>query len=153
MKVKRKLKRKKENWIGAKEISYYGIKFKSKLELYTYKKLKEYSIKFEYEKESFILLNKFDFINKSMELFKKKKDKVFDWQNISIRAITYTPDFTNLKSGWIIECKGHPNDAFPIKWKLFKYYLTINNMNIDLFMPRNQKQVNIVVEYIKNNYK
>lgn len=47
----------------------------------------------------------------------------------------------------------HPNDAFPLKWKMFKHYLITRNMNIDLFMPRNQKQVNIVVDYIKENYK
>lgn len=148
-----KIKKEKKSWIGAKEVSYYGIKFKSKLELYTYKKLKEVDIKFTYEGKTFILLDKFDFINKSMELFKQKNIKVFDWQRELIRGITYTPDFSNLKSGWIIECKGHPNDAFPLKWKLFKYYLTKNNMKIDLFMPRNQKQVTIVVNYIKENYK
>lgn len=104
--MKRKIKRKKKNWIGAKEVSYYGIKFKSKLELYTYKQLKQANIKFEYEGQTFILLDKFDFINKSMELFKQKGIKVFDWQRNLIRSITYTPDFINMNSGWIIECKG-----------------------------------------------
>lgn len=146
------MKQKKRNWIGAQETSYYGKKFKSKLELYTYKKLKAFNLHFQYEGVTFTLVDKFEFPGKSMELFKKKGKKYFDWKTSTIRALTYTPDFVSIKQRWIIECKGYPNMAFPIKWKLFKNYLTINNIKYDLFMPRNQKQVNIVIDYIKNNY-
>lgn len=143
----------KENKIrNATPLTYEGIRFKSRLELYTYKKLKEANIKFKYEVYSFILLDKFDFKNKSMELQRSKTHKLFDWQKPLVRSISYKPDFVSLKDGWIIECKGYPNDSFANKWKMFKAYLNDNNLDIDLFMPRNQKHVDIVVQYIKENY-
>ena len=135
-----------------KLLPYHGIIFKSRLELYAYKKLKEAKIKFDYEKYSFIIMNKFDFNGKSMEMYRRKGEKIFDWQSPMIRSISYKPDFVNLRNGWIIECKGHPNDAFPNKWKLFKQYLNDNEFTVDLFMPRNNKQIDIVIEYIKKNY-
>ena len=131
---------------------YRGIQFRSKLEVYTYKKLKEAGIKFDYEKYSFVLLEKFEFNGKSMELYHRKGEKLFSWQKPTVRTISYKPDFVNLRDGWVIECKGHPNDAFPNKWKMFKKYLNDNKLKVDLFMPRNQKHINIVVDYIKNNY-
>ena len=31
---------------------------------------------------------------------------------------------TLLETGFIIECKGRPNESFPIRWKLFKRYVS-----------------------------
>ena len=134
---------------NAKALSYYGIQFKSRLELYTYKKLKEANIKFVYEQHTFPLLEKFEYKGKSMELFKQKGVKHFDWQNPLVRGITYTPDFANLKHKWIIECKGFANDVFPLKWKMFKKYMSENHPGFTLYMPRNQKQIDIVIQHIK----
>lgn len=136
---------------NAQVLNYYGITFKSKLELYTYKKLKEANINFQYEKKTFPLIEKFKFNGKSMEAFKRKGTKQFDWQSPNIRSTRYTPDFTNMRDKWIIECKGHPNEAFPIKWKMFKRYMQDNYPGFTLYMPRNQKHVDLVVQHIKEN--
>ena len=126
--------------------SYDGITFKSKLELYCYKKLKESKLKFTYEEHTFELIPSFEFKNDSYELYKKKNLRYFGPQSTHIRCITYTPDFVG--DGWIIETKGNPNDAFPIKWKLFKKHLNDNNLNINLYMPRNQGQIDEIVKII-----
>lgn len=127
-------------------ISYNGITFKSKLELYCYKKLTEAKIKFKYEEVTFELISSFQFKGDSYELFKKGGKRYFGPKRSTIRGMTYTPDFVG--DGWIIETKGNPNDTFPLKWKLFKKYLTDNNINVDLYMPRNQGQVDEVIGII-----
>ena len=40
--------------------------------------------------------------------------------NKKILGIKYTPDF--ISYDYIIECKGRPNESFPIRWKIFKKY-------------------------------
>lgn len=144
MKQKKVINKKVRN---ATIVSYEGITFRSRMELYCYKKLKENNISFEYEGATFELIPSFEFTNDSYELFKKKKERYFGPQRHHIRATTYTPDFVG--KGWVIETKGNPNDAFPIKWKMFKKYLLDNKKDIDLYMPRNQKQVDEVIEIIK----
>lgn len=54
---------------------YDGIKFRSKLETYTYKKLKEAGIDAEYESTHFELIPK------------------FEYNGEKVRAMTYLPDF------------------------------------------------------------
>lgn len=108
---------------------YNGIKFKSKLETYTYKKLEESNIKAEYETQRYELLPAFTFGNKKY------------------RAITYKPDFVGDK--FIIECKGYPNDAWALREKLFKYYLYVNNLDIDYYIVHTQKQVDELVNKLK----
>jgi len=147
MKRKKTINKKVRN---ATIMSYYGITFKSKLELYCYKKLKETDLTFKYEEHTFELIPSFTFTNDSYELFYRKGLKTFGIQRPTVRSMTYTPDFVGDK--WIIETKGNPNDAFPIKWKLFKRYILDHSLNIDLYMPRNQKQVDEVIEIIKTKY-
>jgi hypothetical protein len=144
MKRKKVINKKVRN---ATIISYFGITFKSKLELYCFKKLKELNITFKYEEHTFELIPSFEFKNDSYELFKKSGARYFGPQRTHVRGMTYTPDFVG--DHWIIETKGNPNDAFPLKWKLFKRYLVEHNMNVDLYMPRNQKQVDEVIQIIK----
>lgn len=152
-KLKKKANKKVRN---ATVLSYYGIQFKSKLELYCYKRLKEYNITFQYEEMKFELVPSFMFENDSYELFKVKGERVFDKQRKLVRAITYTPDFVGRYPGsrkmFIIETKGNPNDAFPLRWKLFKKHLQDTNADVDLYMPRNQKQVDVVVNLILERY-
>lgn len=110
---------------------YDGIKFKSKLETYVYKQLKAHNLKAEYEPTKYELLPAF--------IFKEKK----------IRPITYTPDFVNDK--FIIECKGYPNEKFPLKLKLFYYYLLNNNINnINYYIVKNKKDVDNLVKQLKD---
>lgn len=104
---------------------YNGIKFRSKLETYTYKKLKEAGIDAEYESTHFELIPK------------------FEYNGEKVRAMTYLPDFVG--KNFIIECKGLVTDSFPLRWKIFKYYLKQENKDYKLFLVRNQKQVDEMV--------
>ncbi len=104
---------------------YDGIKFRSKLETYTYKKLKEAGIDAEYESTRFELIPK------------------FEYNGEKVRAMTYLPDFVG--KNFIIECKGLVTDSFPLRWKIFKYYLKQENKDYKLFLVRNQKQVDEMV--------
>ena len=36
-----------------------------------------------------------------------------------------------------------------MRWKLFKKYLTDNNMQYDLFMPKNHAQIDSCIQMIK----
>ena len=108
---------------------YDGIKFRSKLETYCYKALKEAGIAAEYEPKSYTLLPKFTF------------------DNAIVHAITYKPDFVG--DGFVIECKGFPNDAFPLREKLFKYYLINNEPNTKYYLVHTQKEVNALITKLK----
>ena len=107
MKKKKKANKQSSNRQGTK-LEYKGIKFKSKLEVYCYKKLKEAKIKCTYEKMTFELLPEIIFE------YNDKKSKI-------VFPLTYTPDFVG--KDFIIECKGYADARFPIVWKLFKHYL------------------------------
>ena len=97
---------------------YNGIRFKSKLETYTYKKLEESNIKAEYETQRYELLPAFTFGDKKY------------------RAITYKPDFVGDK--FIIECKGYPNDTWALREKLFNYYLYTHEPNTAFYVVHTQ---------------
>jgi len=130
-----------------------GIEFRSRLEAFAYSELKKEGIKFDYEKEKFVLLDKLKYEGVSIEKRKKKGKLVFDQALASIRSITYLPDFTNLKDGWIIEVKGLKSDVFNLKWKLFKHYLVKNNLNYELYMPGSKKQILQCIGMIKEKLK
>lgn len=116
---------------NATPLVYENIKFRSKLEVYCYKKLKENKIQAEYESTQYVLLDS------------------FKYNGEIIRKMTYKPDFVG--ADFIIECKGRANDAFPLRWKLFKYYLFKNNLNYMLFLPRNQRDVDKVINILKEH--
>ena len=66
-----------------------------------------------------------------------------------ILGIKYTPDF--IGKDYIIECKGRPNESFPLRWKLFKLWLTKNNIGKILYKPQNQKEVDRTIALIKEH--
>lgn len=134
---------------NATELEYEGIKFRSKLEVYCYKRLKEENLEFKYEDYTYNLIPTFKYKFDSFEPYKKESTWLLGKRNNSIRGLTYTPDFVNNEQGWIIECKGYPNDSFPLKWKLFKYLLTQLNINYDLYLPKNHKHVDECIRLIK----
>jgi hypothetical protein len=109
-----------------------GIKFRSKLEAYTHQALKQNNIEAEYEKHIYELLPKFEFHDEK------------------IRPITYKPDFVG--ESFIIECKGFPNDAFPLKEKLFKWYMKKNMPGMIYFIVRTQKNADETIKQIKNTH-
>lgn len=145
---------------NAVALEWEGKSFKSKLELYTYQKLLENGINnFKYEEDKFTLLEGFEFNNDSVEVYNRKIDgnemKLYDNTTNIIRPITYLPDYTCInedKTGWIIECKGYPNEAFPLKWKMFKDHLVKNGYNVTLYKPSNQQTVLKTIELIKTRY-
>ena len=124
---------------------YNGITFQSKLELYCYKELKSNKIDVEYEETTFTI---FDAIVYPQACYEGTSKKLYE-KGSKIRPITYTPDFVDPKGKWIIETKGYANESFPLRWKLFKKHLKDNNKQYVLFMPRNKKQVDEVVDLIK----
>lgn len=146
--LKRKKVTKNKKVRNATQIVYDNIQFKSKLEAYCYKRLKEANINFKYEEDTFELLSKFEYHDTCFESYKDGKTWLMGEKNNKVRAIKYTPDFTNTHDGWIIECKGNANETFPIKWKLFKEYLFKNNLHYKLYLPKNQKHVDECIQHI-----
>ena len=125
---------------------YKGIKFRSKLELFTYRNLEDAGIDALYEKKKYVLQEGFRY---SATVYEPHKTKGYIPTTTKIRDITYTPDFVDPHGRWIIEVKGFANDVFPIKWKMFKNYLMQQDDPPVLFLPRNQKQVLETIELIK----
>ena len=115
---------------NATAVDKYGLHFRSKLELYTYEAFMKAKIPVKYEPKHFTLLPK------------------FEWMGEKIRPITYLPDFVG--RGFIVECKGLITDSFPLRWKLFKYYLKKHHSKAKLYLVRNHKQVDEMVEEIKS---
>ena len=106
-----------------------------------------------YESQKFTIIDGFVFDADSYEKTPAKK-YLHDRGNKKVLPITYTPDFVDTQNPprYIIECKGNPNERFPMVWKLFKRYLHLNNIKADLFVPRNQKDCLEVIKIIKEKY-
>jgi len=149
MRLKRRSK--KKGPVQAKKISYDGIKFASGLERYTYMALKKAKLFEGYENEVFQLIKGFNFNNISYEKQANGKGEYIDRGQKKILGIKYTPDFVG--KDYIIECKGRANESFPIRWKLFKLWLTKNNIGKTLYKPQNQKEVDRTVDLIKQQRK
>ena len=147
----RRKKSKKRGPVTAKKITYDGINFASGLERYTYIALKKEKLFEYYEGEVFQLIESFDFSNESYEKQANGKGDYTNRGSKKVLGIKYTPDFTG--KDYIIECKGRANESFPLRWKLFKLWLTKNNIGKTLYKPQNQKEVDLTVQMIKNNRK
>jgi hypothetical protein len=132
---------------NATALTVDGIKFRSKLEAYTYRRLSGEGIDSDYELHRYNLLDKNVFEGTIYEPHKVKGIKAFREVSNNIRAITYTPDFVNTEDKWVIEVKGYANDVFPLKWKMFKALAEIQGYT--LYLPSTQKQVRETVELIK----
>ena len=132
--MKRQKKKKEGKVRNATPTEYDGIKFRSKLEMYTYKKLREARINADYEQHRFELLPAF------VALSGKK-----------YRAMTYLPDFVG--KDFIIECKGFPNESWPLRKKLFEYALVRDDLKYDFYEVHTQKEVDTLVLNLKErNY-
>lgn len=147
----RRKKSKKRGPVTAKKITYDGINFASGLERYTYMALKKEKLFEYYEGEVFQLIESFDFQNESYEKQANGKGDYTNRGSKKVLGIKYTPDFTG--KDYIIECKGRANESFPLRWKLFKLWLTKNNIGKTLYKPQNQKEVDLTIQMIKNNRK
>ena len=114
---------------NATAVDAYGIHFRSKLELYTYEAFMKAGIPVKYEPKHFILLPKFEYLGEK------------------IRPITYLPDF--IGRGFVVECKGLMGDSFPLRFKLFKYYLKRHHSKMRCYLVRNHKQVDEMIQELK----
>ena len=146
-----KRRRKKKGPVQAKKISYDGINFASGLERYTYMALKKNKLFEGYENEVFQLIEGFNFDNESYEKQANGKGDYTNRGQKKILGIKYTPDFVG--KDYIIECKGRANESFPIRWKLFKLWLTKNKIGKTLYKPQNQKEVDRTIQLIKESRK
>ena len=116
---------------NATAVDAYGLHFRSKLELYTYEAFTKAGIPVKYEPKHFTLLPKFEYLGEK------------------IRPITYLPDF--IGRGFVVECKGLMGDSFPLRFKLFKYYLKKHRSKYKCYLVRNHKQVDeMIADIIKN---
>ena len=115
---------------NATKVSKYGIDFKSNLECYTYEALTNAGIPVKYEPKHFTLLPKFEYLQEK------------------IRPITYLPDF--IVNGFVVECKGLMGDSFPLRFKLFKYYLKRHRSKMKCYLVRNHKQVDEMIQELLN---
>ena len=117
---------------NATKVDAYGLHFRSKLELYTYEAFMKAGIPVLYEPKHFELLPKFEYLGEK------------------IRPITYLPDFIGKYNGlrFIVECKGLMGDSFPLRYKLFKYYLKRHHSKMKCYLVRNHKQVDEMIEDI-----
>ena len=141
----KKISRKKGP-VTSKVVSYDGITFKSGLEKYMYKALKDANIPCEYEKHTFELLPSFTFKNDCIERQANSKGDFINRGNKKVLNLKYTPDFVG--DGFIIETKGRANDAFPLRYKLFKKWMMDNNDYRTLYKPQNQAECLKTVELI-----
>ena len=137
--------------VAAKKVSYDGINFASGLERYTYMALKKNKLFEGYENEVFQLVESFDFDNESFEKQANGKGEYTNRGQKKILGIKYTPDF--IGKDYIIECKGRANESFPLRWKLFKLWLTKNKIGKTLYKPQNQKEVDLTMILIKERRK
>lgn len=142
-----KYKRKKgKKTIKSKKNEYDGIKFASGLERYCYIALKKHKIFGSYEGETFQLIETFEIPNKCYERQSNGKGEFTNRGEKKVLGIKYTPDFTD--HDYIIECKGRANESFPLRYKLFKRWMTNTGDSRPLYKPQNQKEVDQTIQLI-----
>jgi hypothetical protein len=135
--------------VRANKTTIDGINFASGLEAYMYKVLKEANITAHYEGKTFELISSFTFTNDTYERCANGKGEYKNRGNKNILGIKYTPDF--IGSNFIIECKGRPNESFPLRWKLFKRYIKFNHPSVTIYKPQNQAECDETINLILNN--
>ena len=137
---------KKRGPVRSKKTTYDGIKFASGLEVYMYKALKEAKIVAEYEPTSYTLMEGFEFSGVAFERCSNGKGEFKDRGCKKILPIKYTPDFVG--RDFVIECKGRANESFPLRWKLFKSWMSLHAPTIALFKPQNQAECDLTIRHI-----
>ena len=143
--------------IKSKPTEIDGVKMKSRLEGSMFKLLKASGLDFTYEGETFVIVVDSFFSSSSFERRASGKGDFIDRGNKKVNNIKYTPDFVIDKGNvkYIIECKGLRTESFNMRYKLFKKYISDNNLNYKLYMPHvakeNQKVMELILTDIKSN--
>jgi hypothetical protein len=149
--MKRFKRSNKKGPVRAKKASMDGIQFRSGLEKNTYIALKEAGLFELYEVEVFQLIEGFTLPNICIEKQANGKGELIDRGQKKVLGIKYTPDFTGYD--YICECKGRANEAFPLRWKLFKRWCVKNKDTRPLYKPQNQKDIAIMIKLILDGRK
>lgn len=143
---------------NVKSVVKNGIKFRSELEGRCYSKLVENGFNPDYEAIKFMLFEGFkpeDNLRLYLPKYKAKRIVGFERNTSKVQAISYTPDFVFEHKDYyiVIETKGHPNDAYPLRRKMFFDLLrkTIARDRVVLFFePHNLGQIEKTIEIIKS---
>jgi len=148
--VKRKTRTPKRRSARKKNLGRYA----SSIEKYCADQLKEYGLAFDYEEETFELVDSFRFPNKYFKMTSKRKDMA-DRSGSVVLPITYTPDFVGRDHRWIIETKGYlpSHHDFPMRWKLFLRHLVGQDSNCIVFLAKNSGQVDQAIQEILKSIK
>jgi hypothetical protein len=104
-----------------------GITFDSKLEHYAYVQMKKRGITFNIKPE-YILIDSFRYCG---EL---------------VRQMKFTPDYLLPDHNVILETKGFPNDAFPLRLKFFKYKMHKQGTEIEFVVCKTMKEVDAFLD-------
>ena len=107
---------------NTRKVSYDSINFRSKLEVNCYKRLIIAGFKPLYEPHKFKLIDKLILENVQYYCpFKEKTQKRYGPYPRDLMGISYTPDFYIFYKNTHIyfDTKGHPNDVYPLKKKMF----------------------------------
>ena len=140
-------RKKARNPRGGTRVMLDGMEFRSKLELYCYRALKKEKLFDKYEQESWVLLEPTTIQNRCYERQSNGKGE-FKLRSSAVREITYTPDFSG--KDFIIEVKGKANEAFPLRYKMFKSKLSESGDTRNLYKPQSQKDIDEMIQIIKS---
>ncbi len=149
--IARNRKGRKKGPVRANKVTYDGVNFASGLERYTYIALKKNKLFEGYENEVFQLVEGFTLQNESYEKQANGKGDFIQRGGKKILGIKYTPDFCG--KDFVIECKGRANESFPIRYKLFKKWMIDNKDTRTLYKPQNQKDVDNMIQIMKQKRK
>ena len=147
----RKKFRRKRGPVVSKKVTIDGIKFASGLEAYMYKALKKAKIPAAYEGSTYTIFQGFDLNKTCIERCANGKGEYKNRGEKKILSIKYTPDF--IGDDFIIECKGRANESFPLRWKMFKKYVSKNLPHVIIYKPQNQKECDETIKYIQQYQK
>lgn len=115
---------------NAKPTEYNGVKYRSKLESEFAKVFDENGVPFKYEPFKITLIPSFKYLGQT------------------IRDVSYTPDFV-VYNNIIIEAKGFPNDAYPLRKKMVLKYIVDNNYNYEFYEIKTKNQLLKLIEELK----
>lgn len=114
---------------NATPTAYKGVTYRSKMEATFAMMLEAEGIDFDYEGETWVIL------------------QPQKYQGKTIRAVTYTPDF--IVDDVIIEIKGWRNDVFPLKKKLIIKFINENCPHRLFVEARNVGDMRAAINEIK----
>lgn len=114
---------------NAAPTEYKGVVYRSTLEANCAAVFEEFGVEVQYEPFNIELL------------------PTFQYNNETLRKITYTPDFVG--DGFIVECKGFPNDNWHDKRKWIMDYLLKNRPNLIFYEIHTVAQLRTLLKSLK----